>query len=104
MVVDELDASLHTQACDLVVALFSSPTTNPKGAQLIATIHDTNLLKSEYLRRDQVWLAEKDAEGATHLYPLTDFKPRKDEALVKGYLAGRYGGVPFIPEGLASAK
>ena len=43
---------------------------------------------------------EKDQEGATRLYPLTDFKPRKDESLVKGYLAGRYGGIPFIPEGL----
>jgi AAA15 family ATPase/GTPase len=95
MVVDELDASLHTQACDLVVALFSSPATNPKGAQLIATTHDTNLLQSSYLRRDQVWLAEKDPGGATHLYPLTDFRTRKTDNLERGYLEGRYGAIPF---------
>ena len=95
MVVDELDASLHTHACDLVIALFSSPATNPKGAQLIATTHDTNLLQSAYLRRDQVWLAEKDAEGATHLYPLTDFRTRKTDNLERGYLEGRYGAIPF---------
>ncbi len=95
MVVDELDASLHTQACDLVIALFSSPATNPKGAQLIATTHDTNLLQSEYLRRDQVWLAEKDSGGATHFYPLTDFRTRKTDNLERGYLEGRYGAIPF---------
>ena len=74
MVVDELDASLHTQACEALLALFASPKTNPKGAQLIATTHDTNLLRSPFLRRDEVWFTEKDVEGATHLYPLTDFR------------------------------
>jgi predicted ATP-dependent endonuclease of OLD family len=95
MVVDELNASLHTQACELVVALFCSPATNPRGAQLIATTHDTNLLQSSHLRRDQVWLTEKDLEGATHLYPLTDFRTRKNDNLERGYLEGRYGAVPF---------
>jgi AAA15 family ATPase/GTPase len=95
MVVDELDASLHTQACELVIALFSSPKTNPKKAQLLATTHDTNLLRSAHLRRDQIWLTEKDAEGATHLYPLTDFRTRKGDNLARGYLQGRYGAIPF---------
>ncbi len=52
------------------------------------------------MRRDQVWFTEKSPGGATHLYPLTDYQPRKDEALAKGYLAGRYGAIPFMPEGL----
>jgi AAA15 family ATPase/GTPase len=95
MAVDELDASLHTQACELVIALFSSRQTNPKGAQLIATTHDTNLLRSSHLRRDQVWLTEKDSRGATHLYPLTDFRTRKGDNLARGYLQGRYGAIPF---------
>jgi len=95
MVLDELDASLHTQACEMIFALFSSPTTNNKGAQLIATTHDTNLLRSPHLRRDQVWLAEKDAEGASHLYPLTQFRTRKSDNLARGYLQGRYGAIPF---------
>ena len=106
MVVDELDASLHTHACELLLGLFSSPATNPKGAQLIATTHDTNLLASRHLRRDQVWLTEKDAEGATHLYPLTDFRTRKNDNLARGYLQGRYGAVPFsgrLPDILADS-
>jgi hypothetical protein len=48
----------------------------------------------------QIWFADKDREGASFLYPLTDYKPRADESLVRGYLSGRYGAVPFIPEGL----
>ncbi len=95
MVVDELDASLHTHACEMLIALFSSPETNPKGAQLIATTHDTNLLTSRHLRRDQIWLTEKDPEGATHLYPLTDFRTREGDNLERGYLQGRFGAIPF---------
>jgi hypothetical protein len=98
LVIDELDASLHTKACELVLALFSQSATNPKGAQLLLTTHDTNLLYSAHLRRDQVWLTEKDPKGATTLYPLTDFRTRKTDNLERGYLQGRYGAVPFAGE------
>ena len=95
--VDELDASLHTQASEEVLKLFCSPETNPKGAQLIATTHDTNLLQSPVLRRDQVWFTKKNSEGATQLYPLTDIRTRKGDNIERGYLQGRYGAVPFNP-------
>jgi hypothetical protein len=94
--VDELDASLHPLLALKVVSLFNDPKLNPRGAQIIFTTHDTNLLDKASLRRDQIWFTEKDAEGSTHLYPLTDFKPRKNENLEHGYLQGRYGAVPFI--------
>lgn len=94
--VDELDASLHPLLALEVVRLFNDPKLNPRGAQIIFTTHDTNILDRASLRRDQIWFTEKDAEGGTHLYPLTDFKPRKNENLERGYLQGRYGAVPFI--------
>lgn len=94
-VMDELDASLHTQACEAILALFSSPETNPHGAQLIATTHDTNLLRSPLLRRDQVWFTEKNDEGATRVYPLTDIRTRKGDNIARGYLQGRYGAAPI---------
>ena len=93
--VDELDASLHTQASEAVLELFCIREKNPKGAQLIATTHDTNLMESPMLRRDQVWFTEKDPEGATQLYPLTDIRSRKGDNIQKGYLQGRYGAVPL---------
>jgi len=95
LAIDELDASLHTLAGAEVLKLFCSPETNPKGAQLIATTHDTNLMRSSSLRRDQLWFTQKDAKGATELYPLTDFKTRWGDNFELGYLQGRYGAVPF---------
>jgi hypothetical protein len=95
IVVDEFDASLHTQACEALLALFSSPATNRSGAQLIATTHDTNLLRSAALRRDEVWFTEKTHDGATHLYPLTDIRTRKGDNIERGYLQGRFGAIPF---------
>ena len=75
--------------------LFCSPETNPKGAQLVATVHDTNLMGWSGLRRDQIWFTEKDEDGATLLFPLTDIRTRRSDNLEKGYLQGRYGAVPF---------
>ncbi|HEV3038165.1 MAG TPA: ATP-binding protein [Candidatus Angelobacter sp.] len=94
--VDELDSSLHPLLALELVKLFNDEKLNPMGAQLIFNTHDTNLLDNSILRRDQIWFTEKDAQGATHLYPLSDFTPRKNENLKRGYLQGRFGAVPFI--------
>jgi len=64
----------------------------------IFNTHDTTVLDQTLMRRDQVWFVEKDEENSTRLYPLTDYKPRKGEALQKGYLYGRYGALPFTGE------
>lgn len=95
VIIDEFGSRLHTRASELVLSLFASKETNPKGAQLIVTTHDTNLLNAPGLRRDQIWFTEKDAAGATHLYPLTDIETRKGDNLEKGYLQGRFGAIPF---------
>jgi predicted ATPase len=100
LAIDELEASLHPMLALEIVRLFNDPEQNPRGAQLIFTTHDTNLLggilDEPPLRRDQVWFTEKDKGGATHLYPLTDFHPREEENLERGYLQGRYGAIPFL--------
>ena len=92
--IDELDASLHTYASEAILRLFCSPEVNQNGAQLIATTHDTNLMKSNVLRRDQLWFADKDIEGGTEIFPLTDIRTRKGDNVELGYLQGRYGAVP----------
>jgi hypothetical protein len=94
--VDELNSSLHPLLALELVRVFNDRKRNPLGAQLIFNTHDTNLLDGSLLRRDQIWFTEKDSTGATHLYPLSDFKPRKNENLERGYLQGRYGAVPFL--------
>lgn len=94
--VDELDASLHPLLVEDIVRIFNRAETNSKGAQLIFTTHSTELLLSDLLRRDQIWFTEKDDTGATRLYPMSDFTPRKNENLQRGYLQGRYGATPYI--------
>ena len=97
LVIDELDNSLHTLLVRELVRLFHRPEINTGGAQLIFTTHDTSLLDAPNLfRRDQVWFVEKDRDQTSTLVSLSEFSPRKNEALERGYLMGRYGGVPFL--------
>jgi AAA15 family ATPase/GTPase len=97
LVVDELDTSLHTLLVQALVRLFHRPEVNTGGAQLVFTTHDTSLLDAYGLfRRDQIWFVEKRPDQSSSLYPLLDFSPRKNEALERGYLQGRYGALPFL--------
>jgi uncharacterized protein len=96
LVIDELDSSLHPMVTRFILGLIHDPAISTHNAQLWITTHDTSLLDTEILRRDQVWFVEKDEKQASHLYPLSDFSPRKNEALERGYLRGRYGALPFV--------
>ena len=96
LVIDEVDSSLHPMVVRFVLQLLHDPKVSRQGAQFWITTHDTSLLDTELLRRDQIWFVEKNERQASRLYPLSDFSPRKNEALEKAYLRARYGGVPFI--------
>ncbi|MFD3688463.1 ATP/GTP-binding protein [Nocardiopsis sp. NPDC058631] len=104
LVVDEIDASLHPYLSARVIALFQDEGQNPAGAQLIFTSHDAALLGrvrgEEVLKRDHIWFVDKDEEGRTSLYPLSDFKPRGDDNRARRYLTGRYGAVPEVDDEL----
>ena len=97
LVIDEFDTSLHTLLVRELVRLFHDPVANACSAQLIFTTHDTSLLDTpDLFRRDQIWFVEKDLNQASSLVALSEFSPRKNEALERGYLMGRYGGVPLL--------
>ena len=91
---------MHPLMVRELLRLFFSEKENPNGAQILFTTHNPLLLDATLIRRDQVWFTDKDADGEAHLYPLTDYSPRKGESLVRGYMSGRYGAVPFLLEGL----
>lgn len=97
--IDELETSMHP----LMVIEFLKLFFQWKGsrAQLIFSTHTPLLLDLNLMRRDQIWFTEKNETGVSQLYPLTDYHPRNDESLIRGYLTGRYGATPFIPEYLA---
>ena len=100
--IDELDPKLHPLLTKAIVGLFNSAERNPKGAQLILTTHDTNLLEYGKLRRDQIWFTEKDHLAATALYSLAEFKlpdgtkVRNDAALETNYIRGHYSAIPYL--------
>ncbi|QSB05013.1 AAA family ATPase [Natronoglycomyces albus] len=99
LAVDELDSSLHPTLSAQLIDMFHRADTNPYGAQLIFTSHDTSLLK--HLNRDEVWLTEKNDDGSTQLGSLADFAEeyvRKGSNLEKAYLSGRFGAVPDVSD------
>jgi hypothetical protein len=96
LVVDELDSSLHPE---IVVSLVAKHIKSDSPTQLIFTTHDTHLMDAKLLRRDQFWLTERDANGATQLRSIHDFEGRESEDLEKRYYEGRYRGLPFVRKG-----
>ncbi|HUQ55388.1 AAA family ATPase [Lentzea sp.] len=109
VVIDEIDASLHPRLTAALVGLFRDVKANRGGAQLVFTTHDASLLNpvlgDEVLTREDVWFVDKDENGASSLYALTDFKPRKEgENLERRYLGGSYGAIPdVVAEAFVSA-
>ena len=93
-VVDEIERSIHPILIkDIMRKLSESQTA--KG-QLIFTTHESGLLDQSIFRPDEIWLAQKDVEQATQLYPLSDYNIHKTANIENGYLDGRYGGIPFL--------
>ncbi|MGW4500166.1 AAA family ATPase [Micromonospora sp. NPDC004336] len=99
VIFDELDASLHPTLSAELLRVFRSPVTNPHGAQLVFTSHDTSLLN--HLNRDEVWLTEKRIDGSTRLGALAEFageRVRKSQNLENAYLHGRFGALPQVDQ------
>lgn len=100
LLADELESSLHPTLVAHLARLFQNPITNPRRAQLIFNSHEATLLgdsvSDRALGRDQIWFTEKQHDGSTRVYPLTDLEPRKEEAIGRRYLAGRYGAMPIV--------
>jgi uncharacterized protein len=94
-VIDELDRSLHPHLSYAFLKFFTEAC--PRACQqMIVTTHETHLLDQDLLRRDEIWFVEKDPKQQTRLYSLADLNVRNDVRLEKGYLQGRFGGIPFI--------
>lgn len=93
-VVDEIERSIHPILIKSIIKKLSE--SNGINGQLIFTTHESCLLDQNILRPDEIWFAQKDAEQATQLYPLSDFNIHHTANIENGYLNGRYGGIPFL--------
>lgn len=92
-VVDEMERSLHP---NLIYDLFDFllERCENTASQVIAASHESTLLTQKLLRKDEIWFAVKDKQGASHLHSLEDYSIRFDKEVRKDYLLGRYKGVP----------
>jgi uncharacterized protein len=96
IIIDEIERSIHPNLIKELITKFSE-NKETKG-QLIFTTHESNLLDQEIFRQDEIWFAEKNTEGATEMYPMSDFDVRYDLDVRKGYLNGRFGAIPFLSD------
>ena len=92
-IVDEIGRSLHPALLKEFLSFYLNQKT--KG-QFIFTTHESNLLDLKLFRPDEIWFMEKDNTGSTKTYSLSEFKPRYDLDIRKGYLNGRFGAIPFL--------
>ena len=83
----------------MLIKLFHGKENNPKDAQLIFATHDSTLLDNDVFRRDQICFVDKEYEGGSVFYKLSDIKGvRKDIPIDKWYLSGRFKATPVISE------
>jgi hypothetical protein len=93
-IIDEIERSIHPLLIKELISKFSKDTES--NGQLIFTTHESNLLDQNIFRQDEIWFAEKDKNGCTDLYSLSDYKEHNTIDIRKGYLMGRYGSIPFL--------
>jgi len=93
--IDEIDRSLHPMLVWKFLEFFLKSNLNGQ-RQMIVSTHESHLLDLDLLRRDEIWFAEKDSFGATHLYSLSEFKPRNPLDIRKYYLQGRFSAIPLL--------
>ncbi len=94
---DELDVSLHPILTQKLLSLFNNKVSNPKGAQLIFTSQDTNLLNQDLFDKEQIWFVEKDRYGSSHIASLSEYKNvRKEHKIERNYIMGKYGAIPYL--------
>lgn len=97
LLVDEIERELHPMIVNFIIAKFQSKNSNPNGAQIIFTTHNTELMNMEFMRKDQIYFADKNREdGSSELYSVTDFTTKTADNIRKGYLAGKYGATPEL--------
>ncbi|HTB51476.1 MAG TPA: ATP-binding protein [Ferruginibacter sp.] len=97
-IIDEIESSFHPVLIKEILYLYLKTIPEDAG-QLIFTTHESYLLDLHLFRQDEIWFCEKDKDGGTKLYSLSEFRPRFDKDIRKGYFEGQFGGrIPFLAD------
>lgn len=98
ILIDEIDRSFHTKLIIRYLELFYANTTK-LDIQLIASLHDVNIMDLDIVRQDEIWFIYKESEtGASRMYSLNKFQIRFDKKIIKDYLLGRFGAIPCFEQ------
>ncbi len=99
-VIDEIDRSLHPLLIRQLLEEYLSNCSTKTRTQLLLTTHNVMLMDQQLLRRDEMWVAERDGAGVSSLFSFSEYKDvRYDKDIRKSYLQGRMGGIPrIVPE------
>lgn len=102
--IDEFDARIHPLICQRIVDMFNDPKLNKRGAQLIISTHDTNLMSNKIFRRDQISFVKQNNVKQSIVYSLMDVElpngqaPRNDSNYEKNYLQRVYDKINIDPQ------
>ncbi len=92
--IDEIETSLHI---DLIIHFISTFLRNKSQGQLIFTSQNTALLKEkDILRRDAIWITERNEDGSTSLISVSEYPVRKEHSIESIYRKGLIGGLPNL--------
>ncbi len=95
--IDELETSLHP---DLYQYFLLSFLANSKNSQIIATIHNREILNDrDFIRDDAIWITDKSKNASTELYSFADFDSsiiRNTTNRLNAYKSGKLGGIPNL--------
>ncbi len=98
ILIDEIDRSFHTNLIIRYIELFFQ-NTKDLDIQLIATLHDVNLMNFDIMRQDEIWFVYRDNQsGSSNMYSLNQFQIRYDKKIIKDYLLGRFGSIPCFTQ------
>ncbi|MBN1412555.1 MAG: ATP-binding protein [Spirochaetales bacterium] len=96
-IINELNRSLHSLLSRRLLELYLSQCSTQSKTQLLFTTHDVLLMDQDLLRRDEMWVTERDVSGVSSLFSFSEYKDvRYDKDIRKSYLQGRLGGIPRI--------
>ena len=94
-VIDEIDRSLHPLLIRQLLEEYLSNCSTETRTQLLLTTHNVMLMDQQLLRRDEMWVTERDKSGVSSLFSFSEYKDvRYDKDI--SYLQGRMGGIPRI--------
>jgi hypothetical protein len=101
LIVDEIETSLNRSLVGVILGLFASPATNPRGAQLVFSTHYPKLLDLLH-RKDDVYLLRKTQDYKTEIVKYSDcgvrIENKKSEAFINNIIKGAMPRYPDVQD------